>query len=131
MTSYETCKWCKKEVDSFVVKSTEGFCSLRCKNYQTMEVLIIDVIECANICTSEMTIGKEWTKLFNFLFHSNICLYAHRQDDIGFHLGWLYQIHMSSIDNNVFTIESSVVQEHLYDLLFFFANYDKGRNIIT
>jgi len=91
----------------------------------SLEVLVIDIIECANISNSEMIIGKEWNDLFNFLFHSNICLYAHRRDDIGFHIGWLYQIYMSSIDNSLFVVESSVVREHLYDLLFFLQTTTK------
>ena len=73
----------------------------------------------------DLKIGDEWNDLFVFLFKSDVCLYAHRRDDIDFELGWLYEVYISTLKNNLNHIESSIASEHLFNFLYFLRTTTK------
>lgn len=122
MSFYEECYWCGKKSSSFEDSSETLFCSTKCKDYYSFYQHIMNIIQLKNIDGFEMKIDQEWHTLFHFLFESNLCLYDHRRDDIGFELGWLYQIYLLNLNNNFNSIKSSSALEHLSNLLYFLRN---------
>ncbi|CAF3397178.1 unnamed protein product [Rotaria socialis] len=125
MASCTTCNWCAKNIDSIVTTSNELFCCSTCKEYYNLDIHIMHVLDIAIVNGREMKIDKAWNRLFNLLFKSSLCLYAHHRDDIGIELGWLYEIYMLSTKNNLNSIRTSIVIEHLNNFLYFLRHTTK------
>lgn len=119
---YGLCNWCGKQINSFNVSSGDCFCSATCKNYYTLELYIINIMQLEYDHSSIMEINQDWHILFDFLFKSDLCLYAHRRDDIAIELAWLYQIYLWNINGNLFSINSTTALQHLSNFLYFLRN---------
>ncbi|CAF1217950.1 unnamed protein product [Rotaria sordida] len=70
-----------------------------------------------NAC--EITIGNNWNNFFDFLFKTKLCLYAHRRDEIGMEISWLYALYLWYTKNEMKSIKTSIIMEHLCNLLHF------------
>lgn len=95
-------------------------CSIKCKQYYDVDMGITNVLNVANLKTSNTTISNECNKLYKLLFETNICWYHHRRDDIGFELFSIYEIlnSYSYLTNNYNYMPILVVQEYLQNLLY-------------
>jgi len=82
--------------------------------------MIRRLLDVANVNASKMFVHKEWPIIFlNFTFETNLFMYNHRRDDIGFGIGSLYVLRNLSMENNFEDITNSIVCQHLENLVYF------------
>ncbi len=82
-------------------------------------IMIRRLLDIANVNTSKMFVHKEWNNFFNFMFETNLFMYNHRRDDIGFEISSLYVLRNLSMENNFEGITNSIVCQHLENLVYF------------
>jgi hypothetical protein len=116
---FTTCKWCSKKFGSSVENYQQLYCFSICEQYHMLYIMIRRLLDVANVNTSKMSVHKEWNHFFNFIFETNLFIYNHRRDDIGFDIGSLYVLRNLSMENNFEGITNSIVCQHLENLVYF------------